>query len=188
MCCLRPDGRGHKCPSNVTAVRPPASVNGGAAGNGPSVKVTPIIARTRHGHSEPGRKPIPTTGATIGEPTRNTARAIATLADGGSVSAGSVRLRWSRRGLQRWTRRCRIHAFLQELIGSSRRPPRSLQRWTRGWWKSLWYQGHTDKRGRFARRGRDRGLGAALLALPAWTRRGWILIFIVWSCALPALA
>jgi hypothetical protein len=37
MCCLRPGGRGHKCPSNVTAVRPPASVNGGAAGNGPSV-------------------------------------------------------------------------------------------------------------------------------------------------------
>ena len=180
-------GRGRKCQGSSTAVRLPASVSAGAAGNGPSARAMPIIARTRHGPSVPGRKAIASTGASIGEPTRTTASATATDPGSGDAIAGSVRVRRPQ-SLQRWTRRCRVRPCRQELIGSSRRRPRSLQRWTRGWWKSLWYQHRTGRWMRFAKRGRDRGGGAVLLALPAWTPSAWILICIAWSCALRAPA
>jgi len=159
----RHSGRGRKCQGSCTAVRRPASVSVGAAGNGPSARAMPIIARTRHGPSEPGRTAIANTGASIGEPTRTTAIATATDAGSGNAIAGSV---WAHRvlpSLQRWTRRCRVRPCRQGLIGWFRRWPRSLQRWTRGWWKSLWYQHHTGRWMGFAKRGRDRGCGSVLL-------------------------
>ena len=44
-------------------------------------------------------------------------RSIARLPGGGSVSAGGAPLRWTARGLQRWTRRRRIRRCLQAPIG-----------------------------------------------------------------------
>jgi hypothetical protein len=180
-------GRGRKCQGSCTAVRRPASVSVGAAGKGLSARAIPIIARTRHGPSVPGRKAIASTGARIGEPTRITASATVTDPGSGNAIAGSVRVRRRLPSLQRWTRRCRVRLFRQVLIGWSRRPG-SLQRWTRGWWKSHWYQCHTGRWGRFAKRGPDRSDGAVLLTVPAWTPRAWILICIAWSCALRAPA
>ena len=162
----RHSGRVRKFLSSIIAVLPPASGSDGASGSRPSAPATPIIARTRHGHSVHGRRAIANTGASTGARTHNTARAIATGPGSGSVIAGSVRLRRKPHGSQRWTRRWRIRRCLQALIGSSRRPPRSLQRWTRVSWKSLWSQRDTGERRTFAKRGRDRSGGAARLALP----------------------
>ena len=144
-------GRVRRFHSSVIAVLQPASVNDGAVGSKQSAPATRTIARTRHGHSVRGRKAIANTGAIIGARTRNTARAIAPLPGSGSVIAGGMRLRRALQGLQRWTHRCRIHPCLQGFIGSSRQPLRSLQRWMRGWWKSLWYQRHTGKPWKFAK-------------------------------------
>jgi hypothetical protein len=174
-------GRVRRFQGSVIVVLPAVSVNGDAVGSRRSMPATRTIARTRHGHSVRGRKAIANTGASIGARTRNTARAIGPLPGSGSAIAGGMRFRRALRSLQRWTGRCRIHQCLQGFIGSSRQPLRSLQRWMRGWWKSLWYQRHTGKPRKFAKRGRDRGAAATLLGLRAWTRHGWILICIAWS-------
>jgi len=130
-------GRVRRFHSSIIAALQPVSVNDGAVGSKQSAPATRTIARTRHGHNVRGRKAIANTGASIGAHTRNTARAIAPLPGSGSVIAGGMRLRRAPQGLQRWTRRCRIHPCLQGFTGSSRRSLRSLQRWTRGLWKSL---------------------------------------------------
>jgi hypothetical protein len=144
-------GRVRRFHGSVIAALQRVSVNDVAVGSKQSAPATRTIARTRHGHSVRGRKAIANTGASIDARTRNTARAIAPLPGSGSAIGGGMRLRRAPQGLQRWTRRCWNHPCLQGFIGSSRRPLRSLQRWMRGWWKSLWYQRHTGKPGKFAR-------------------------------------
>src|SRR5258708_6313595 len=160
-------GRVRRFHSSVIAVLLAVSVNGDAVGSRRSAPATRTIARTRHGHSVRGRKAIANTGARIGARTRNTARAIAPLPGSGSVIAGGMRLRRALQGLQRWTRRCRIHPCLQAFIGSSRQPPRGLERWMRGWWESLWYQPHTGQPGKVGKRGRGKGAAATAPGLPA---------------------
>ena len=123
-------GRVHKCRIKCTAVPRPVSARDGDAGSRPSGRATPTTARTRPGRSARGHKCIATTSASIGARIRNTARAIAVRRDNGNAIAGSA---W--RGLQRWTRQRRFRTCLQGLIGSCRRVPTSLQRWTRGSWK-----------------------------------------------------
>ena len=127
-------------------------------------RAMPIIARTRHGHSVRGRKAIATTGATYrrthpqycesnrdaGRQRQRESAAAAVVGDvckDGRVKAG-------------------FRAFLQELIGSSRRRRGVCKdgRVDRG--NHFGIRAIRSKRGRFAKRGRDRGWGAALLALP----------------------
>jgi hypothetical protein len=79
----------------------------------------------------------------------------------------------------------RFRLCLQVLTCWCPKLPRSLQRWTRGSWKSLYYQSLRMRVARFAKRGLGRRRGAALLALSAWTQRVSISTFTVWSCALP---
>ena len=112
----RHSGRGRKCQGSCIAVRRPASVSGGAAGNGPSAR-----ARTRHGPSVPGHKTIARIGASIGEPTQTNASATATDPGSGNVIAGSVRAHRVLPSFQRWTRRYRVRPCCQRLTGWSRR-------------------------------------------------------------------
>jgi hypothetical protein len=126
---VRRFGAVRKSPSKATAVKRPVSGFGGDAGNRPSGAATRTTGRTRPGHSARGRKAIAATGASTGAHTRDTARAIARRRESGSAIGDA------RSGLQRWTRQRRFRACLQALTGSCRRPPKSLQRWTRGSWK-----------------------------------------------------
>src|SRR5260370_33976023 len=147
-------GRVRRFHSSVIAVLQPVSVNGGAVGSKQSAPATRTIARTRHGHSVRGRKAIANTGARIGARTRNTARAIAPLPGSGSAIAGGGRLRRALQGLQRWTRRCRIHPCLQGFIGSSPPPPPRLQRWVRGGWETTLVQRPTRQPAEVGKGGR----------------------------------
>src|SRR2546430_9771438 len=125
----RHSGRVRKFLSSIIAVLPPASGSDGASGSRPSAPATPIIARTRHGHSVHGRRAIANTGASTGARTHNTARAIATGPGSGSVIAGSVRLRRKPHGSQRWTRRWRIRRGPPALFGPvPPAPPRVVQK------------------------------------------------------------
>jgi hypothetical protein len=88
MCGLRPghSGRVRKFLINLTAVLPLASVYDGSVGKKLSGKAIAITGRTKHEHSVPGREDIANTGASIGAPTRNTARATATPPAGGNAN------------------------------------------------------------------------------------------------------
>ena len=162
-------GRGHRVPNSAFAVRPPASGNADDAGNRPSAPATPTIATTRPARSGRGRRATVTTGPNTGSGIQPTATAIVTPPGSGSVSAVA------RGCLQRWTRRGAKRQCLQALTGSCRRAPRRLQRWTRGRWKSRFFQRLPRHPGRFAKRGPVSHPGTPSLAWPPCRRPGSIL-------------
>src|ERR1700730_8684813 len=134
-------GRVRKFQTNVIAVLTPASVKGGAAGNGRNARAMPTIARTRHGHSVRGRKIITNTGASTGAFTRSTASATVMLPGSGNAIGGAAP-RWPR-SLQRWTRQWRDRPYRQGPIGWVLRPTRRLPRWAGGAGEETLVANHT---------------------------------------------
>ena len=127
-------GRVRKFPDKNSAVLKSVSVPDGDAGSSPSAKAMRIIARTRLWLSEDGHRVIAITGASIDAHTRNTARPTATAHGSGNAPGDGRRLQPC---LQKWTRHRRFRLCDQVLTCWSQRRPRSLQKWTRGWWKSF---------------------------------------------------
>ena len=136
-------GRVRMVTGPVIAGRPSVGVSGDGCGNGGSGGTIPIIDATRRGLRGTGRSAIPSIGGTTGWRTPITTSATGS-SSGSGIAAGAARFQRPRRQcrpiLQRWPRQRRFPRCRQGFTGFCRRRARILQRWTRGWSKSLSFQ------------------------------------------------
>ena len=128
---------------HVIAGRPSVGVSGDGCGNGRSGGTIPIIDPTRRGLRGTGQSAIPSIGGTTGWRTPIT-RSATVSSSGSGIAAGAARLhrpmRQCRPILQRWPRQRRFPLCREGFTGFCRRRARILQRWPRGWSKSLSFQ------------------------------------------------
>ncbi len=149
--------RARRCHDSDTAGRRPVSASAAGAGSARSARAIPTTATTSVGPTSTGSSATPSTGAATAALTLTTPAVTArSSAHRTAADAGPAPPTRPPPCLQRWTRQRRFPLCREALIGSFRfAPRRGLQRWTRGWLKSLGSQRVTSQLVMLAKRGLD---------------------------------